>query len=116
MLMIEHRPTVMVVAATSPGAVLSEPPDSTPELRYNGLAVVSLILGVLSLLWYVFGLAWGVLGFMAVLAGRRARKEIDLGLGPLEGRSLAMGGIVTGAAGFITSLLLLAVIMTNTPA
>ena len=106
----------MVLAATAPGAVLTEPPDSSPVLRYNGLAVVSLILGVLSLLWYVFGLAWGVLGFIAVLAGRRARKEIDLGPEPVEGRALAMGGIVTGAAGFITSLLLLAVIMTNPPA
>lgn len=106
----------MVLAATSPGAVLTEPPDSSAELRYNGLAVVSLILGVLSLLWYVFGLAWGVLGFIAVLAGRRARKEIDLGPEPLEGRALAMGGIVTGAAGFITSVFLLAIIMANPPA
>ena len=91
-------------------------PDSPPVVRYSGLAVVSLILGVLSLAWYVFGLAWGVLGFIAVLAGRRARTEIDRGPEELEGRALAMGGIVTGAAGFITSLFLLAVIVINAPA
>ena len=95
---------------------MTEPSDSPLELRYSGLAAVSLILGVLSLAWYVFGVAWGILGFIAVLAGRRARKEIDHDPREFEGRALAMGGIVTGAAGFITSLFLLLVIITSPPA
>lgn len=95
---------------------MTNPTDSPPELRYSGLAVVSLILGLLSLLWYVFGLAWGVLGFIAVLAGRRARTEIDRDPKSFEGRRLATVAIVTGTAGFITSLFLLAVILLNPPA
>jgi hypothetical protein len=90
--------------------------DSPTDLRYSGLAVVSLILGVLSLLWFAFGIAWGVFGLVAVMAGRRARTEIDRSPDPLEGRSLATAAIFTGAAGFITSLFLLAVIMLNPPA
>jgi hypothetical protein len=89
--------------------------NSPPVVRYSGLAVVSLILGVLSLAWFAFGLAWGTLGFIAVLAGRRARTEIARGPEELEGRALAMGGIVTGAVGFITSLFLLSVIVINAP-
>lgn len=94
---------------------MTNPTDPPIQVQYSGLAVVSLILGLLSLLWYVFGLAWGVLGFIAVLAGRRARTEIDRDPESFEGRRLATAAIVTGAAGFITSLLLLAVILTNPP-
>ena len=94
---------------------MTDETDSPPVVRYSGLAVVSLTLGVLSLAWFVFGLAWGVLGFIAVLAGRRARTEIARSPEELEGRALAMGGIVTGTLGFITSLFLLAVIMINAP-
>jgi hypothetical protein len=95
---------------------MTEPPATPTGLRYSGLAVVSLILGTLSLLWYLFGIAWGIFGFIAVLGGRRARKEIDLHPQELEGRGLALGGIVTGAAGFITSLILLVLILTSPPA
>ena len=94
---------------------MTDPPPAPAELRHSGLAVVSLILGGLSLLWFVFGVAWGVLGFIAVLAGRRARKEIDHSPRKVEGRALATGGIVTGAAGFATSAFLLIVIVTNPP-
>ena len=91
---------------------MTEPPATPAGLRYSGLAVVSLVLGVLSLAWYAFGLAWGIFGFIAVMAGQRARKEMILGSLQLEGRGLAMGGIVAGATGFVTSLFLLVMIVT----
>jgi len=52
---------------------------------------------------------------IAFMAGRRARAEIDRAPSPMEGRSLATGAIFTGAAGFITSLYLLLVILLNRP-
>jgi hypothetical protein len=94
---------------------MTDLPSSNSDLRYSGLAVVSFILGALSPLWLVFGLAWGILGFLAVFAGRRAKKEIDLASTQLEGRSLANGGIVIGAIGFTTALFLLIVVVTSPP-
>ncbi|MDH3261322.1 MAG: DUF4190 domain-containing protein [Acidimicrobiia bacterium] len=94
---------------------MTDQPSPQSDLRYSGLAVTSLILGVLSPLWLVFGLAWGIFGFLAVFAGRRARKEIDLAPYKLEGRALAIGGIVTGAIGFTTALFLLIIVLTSPP-
>lgn len=94
---------------------MTDNPAPPSDLRYSGLAVVSLVLGALSPLWYWFGLAWGLLGFMAVFAGRRAKKEIDLAPYQLEGRALATGGIVTGALGFSTAFLVLLVVVTAPP-
>jgi len=94
---------------------MTDLPSPPSELRYSGLAVVALILGVLSALWLVFGLAWGIFGFLAVFAGRRATKEIDLAPYKLEGRAWAVAGIVTGAIGFTTAMTLLIVIVTTPP-
>jgi len=95
---------------------MTDPPPPPSELRYSGLAVVSLILGLLSQLWLVFGLAWGILGLLAVFAGRRAKKEIDFAPYKLEGRALATGGIVTGAIGFTFAMSLLIILVTAPPA
>jgi hypothetical protein len=95
---------------------MTELPSPPSELRYSGLAVVSLILGVLSPLWFLFGVAWGIFGLVAVFAGRRARKEIDLAPYKLQGRALAIGGIVTGAIGFTTAMFVLIVVATAPPA
>jgi len=103
----------MVTGGSLDERVMTDLPAAPAELRYSGLAVVSLILGGLSVLWLVFGVAWGIFGFIAVLAGRRARKEIDLSPWKLEGRALATVGIIVGAVGFATSAFLLIVITTN---
>ncbi len=95
---------------------MTDEPSPPPELRYSGLAVLSLVLGVLSPLWLLFGVAWGIFGFLAILSGRRARKEIALAPYGLQGRGLALGGIVTGAIGFITALFVLIVVVTAPPA
>lgn len=94
---------------------MTDLPSPPPELRHSGLAVVALILGILSLLWWVFGVEWGIFGFMAVFAGRRAKKEISFSPYKLEGRALATGGIVTGALGFATATFLLILIVASPP-
>ena len=95
---------------------MSDLPSPPSEIRYSGLAVVSLILGVLSPLWFLFGVAWGVFGLLAFFAGRRAIHEINLAPYKLEGRGLATTGMIAGGIGFTTALFLLLVVATAPPA
>ena len=93
--------------------------DQTPEepaYRYNGLAIYALVMGVLSPLWLVFGLPWVLLALLAILAGRRARKEIDTAPYPIEGRSLATSAIVAGGVGLATAIFVIIVLLTAPPA
>ncbi len=94
---------------------MSEESDAQSPFRYHGLAVYSLVMGLLSPLWLWLGLPFGILGLLAVLAGLRARKEIDVFPGDLEGRRLATVGIVSGGVGFATALFVLLVLLTSPP-
>lgn len=87
-----------------------------PAFRYSGLAIYSLVMGVLSLLWVLFGVAWAIFGLLAILAGRRAKAEIDMASYAMEGRMLAVIAVVTGSIGLITALFVLFVVLLSPPA
>ena len=87
-----------------------------PAFRYSGLAIYSLVMGVLSLLWVLFGVAWATFGLLAILAGRRAKAEIDTASYEIEGRMLAVIAVVVGAVGLTTALFELFVVLLNPPA
>lgn len=89
--------------------------DTSPEQRkppYSGLAVHSLVLGTISALWiFTPSLLWGLLGVLAIISGIRARAEIDVSDRPVAGRKLATAGIVTGAMGFSSAVLIIVALL-----
>jgi hypothetical protein len=95
---------------------VTEETDSPPGFRYNGLAIYALIMSLLSLLWLLFGLEWAVFSILGILAGLRAKKEIESAAQPMEGRGLAIGAIVAGGVGLTSALFILLVLLTAPPA
>ena len=68
-----------------------------PSKRTSGLAVVSLLLGVL---WLA-----GIGSVLALIFGYRARREIKNSGGSLTGSALAMAGIILGWIGIVIPLM-----------
>ena len=68
-----------------------------PSKRTNGLAVVSLLLGVL---WFA-----GIGSVLALIFGYRARREIKNSGGSQTGSALAIAGIILGWAGILIPLM-----------
>lgn len=68
-----------------------------PSQRSNGLAVASLLLGVL---WFA-----GIGSVLALIFGYRARREIRSSGGSQTGSALAMAGIILGWAGILLPLM-----------
>lgn len=64
----------------------------------NGLAIASLILGILWL--------WGLGAILALIFGLMARKQIGVSNGRQGGGGLAVAGIVLGAVGIVGALIL----------
>ncbi|MGI8729461.1 MAG: DUF4190 domain-containing protein [Solirubrobacteraceae bacterium] len=84
----------------------AEPVDSayqTPAqpTGTSGKAIAALVCGILS--FVVFGV---ILGLVAVGLGVSARKELETQPGR-SGAGLALAGIITGAIGFVASIVFL---------
>ena len=71
----------------------------------KGLAVASLVLGILGLLTAFFG--GGLLGLVAVILGVLALGKIKRG--EADGRGLALGGIITGALALLITIGIVAI-------
>jgi hypothetical protein len=67
---------------------------ASPEKRTSGLAIASLVLGIVWLFW--FG------SIAAVVFGHIALGQIRRGRGAIEGRGLAVAGLVLGYIGVAT--------------
>lgn len=82
-----------VLAGTGPPAQdmpPSSPPPSGPRQKTNGLAIASLVLGLIGM---------GVGHIFALVFGYRARRQIDASRVGQRGRGLAIAGIVLGWIG-----------------
>ncbi len=86
---------------------MSAPPYGNPPARTlpNGMAVASLVLGILGLVLAVV-VVGGVLGLVAVILGAVALGKIKRG--EAGGRGMAIAGIVTGGLAMLLAGLLLA--------
>jgi Domain of unknown function (DUF4190) len=86
-----------------PGQVppLYQPVAVVPPVKTNGLAIASLVLGIL---WI-----WWIGSALALAFGYSAKAQIDLSGGTQGGRGLAIAGIVLGwvGAGFFLLFVLL---------
>jgi hypothetical protein len=78
------------------------PPPTTTATRTNGLAVASLVLGIVGILLELFG----VIPILAITFGVVARRQIAQGRG--TGRGMATAGIVLGVIGLVVLLVILA--------
>ena len=67
--------------------------------RTNGMAVASLVLGIVWL--------WGLGAILALVFGYNALREIDRSAGTQAGRGLAVAGVVLGWIGVAATVLLL---------
>jgi hypothetical protein len=73
--------------------------QQTPASKTNGMAITSLILGILSIpadFCYGSGIIFGI---AAIIMGFIARKQIKESQGTQSGDGLALTGIITGAVG-----------------
>jgi len=78
--------------------------------KAHGMAVASLVLGIVSILFFPLGLLFGI---PAVCCGHMAKAEIARQSGAMGGHGLAVGGLVTGYIGTVMgaiSLVLLVVL------
>ena len=76
---------------TSATNALEPPVAATERTRSNGLAVASLVLGILWLFW--------IGSVLAVIFGHLAHRQIDASHGPQVGRGMATAGLVLGYIG-----------------
>jgi polar amino acid transport system substrate-binding protein len=81
-------------SATGPQYPASGPP---PQVNTSGMAVASLVLGIL---WM-----WGLGALLAVIFGYKGRNEIDRSNGWITGRGMATAGIVLGWIGIAGAVL-----------
>src|SRR5437879_8475097 len=69
----------------------SLPTTSAAQPKKSGLAIWSLVLGILSITCFSF-----LSGIPAVICGHMARSRIKNSGGALQGEGLALGGLITG--------------------
>ena len=72
---------------------MNDTPPSPPTGKKSGLAVWSLILGILALVLCLIGPLFGI---PAVICGHMGLSRIKQSAGILSGRGLAIGGLITG--------------------
>lgn len=88
------------------------PPPYAHTPPSNGMAVASLVLGILGLvLWLVFG--W-VLSIVAVILGHVAKSQIDQSRGAQGGRGMAIAGLVMGWIGVAFAVIFIVLIVAGT--
>jgi len=84
------------------------PPAPPPQQQTNGLAVASLVLGILSLLLFFTIVPPFILGGLAVIFGILGLSKAKQG-GPYKG--LAIAGLACGAVGIIATIAFIALVV-----
>lgn len=82
-----------------------QPPGTAYRTSTNGLAVASLVLGIV---WI-----WGVGSILALIFGLVARSQISRSAGTQGGGGMAVAGIVLGAVGIALILIIIIVAAAN---
>jgi hypothetical protein len=77
-------------------------PSAAPHMKTSGFAITSLVLGILSL--FPNPVSGIPLGILALIFGILANKKIKQGL--MQGKGLALTGIITGAVGLVIGLVI----------
>ncbi len=90
------------------GAVAAAPLAAPVAPRVSGLAIASLVLGILWIYW--------VGSILALIFGYVAKSQIDKSHGTQTGRGMAVAGIVLGwvGVGFLTLIIVLSIVSAAT--
>ncbi|NNM30058.1 MAG: DUF4339 domain-containing protein [Akkermansiaceae bacterium] len=92
-------------AAAASGAAPMTPPAGSPAPPVSGLAIASLVCGILGLVsCYVHAL----FALPAVICGHMAMGRIKAAPGEVGGRGLALGGVIMGYIGLLLQILTIA--------
>ena len=88
------------------------PPSYTPAPPNEGLAVASMVVGIVSIVLSC-GYGIGLLGSpVALVMGRVSMKRIDRSQGQLGGRGMAQAGFILGIIGTVLLVLAIAALVT----
>ncbi len=100
-------------AAAQPPASPYSPPQTHPgQPPYStvaptdGLSIASLVCGILAVLSCYFG---GLFGLPAVICGHMSLKKINTSPTLIQGKGMAIAGLVTGYIGILMSLCVVAI-------
>jgi len=86
------------------------PPPAPPATRpTNGMAVASLVLGILSLLLFFTVVPPFILGALAVIFGALGLSKTKQGA---PHRGLALAGLICGVAGIVAAIAFIALVVT----
>ncbi len=75
--------------------------------RTSGMAIASMVLGILALLFFFTHIFALILGLLAVIFGHISRGTIVRSRGQIGGGGMAMAGLVTGYIGIVLAVVLL---------
>ena len=92
----------------APGQQWQAPPPRKPS---NGLAIASLVTGILSLVffWFCFGgLALAIAAIVLGLLGRRRAKDLED-----NGAGMALAGLITGGIGLVVGAVLVVLLFST---
>ena len=93
--------TSIQTTTVNPNAQMARPIASQP--KSNGLAIASMVLGIVGLIFGWFILA--VPSILAVIFGHIARKRIKRSDGTMSGSGMALAGLITGYSGIFIGLI-----------
>lgn len=91
---------------TTPTATaVAAPIAYAPPAPTNGLAIASLVCGIMAIIsCYI----WGVFGLPAVICGHISLKKINNSPTPIQGRGMAIAGLICGYIGIALQVLVIA--------
>jgi hypothetical protein len=84
-------------------------PQAPP--RSSGMAIASLVMGILTLIFFLAHVFAIILGLLAVIFGHIARGTINRSRGEITGGGMAMAGLVTGYIGMVLAAIWLILIV-----
>jgi len=87
-------------------------PGNPPQPKTSGLAILSLVLGILSVALGIVCIGF-IFTIPAIICGHIALSKIERSGGALEGRGLAIAGFVTGYASLALILLMVPIAIPN---
>lgn len=95
---------------TPPPSPPPAPPAPPPRQQTNGLAVASLVLGILSLLSFFTIVPPFIMGGLAVIFGIIGLSKAKQGA---PNKGLAIAGLICGAAGIVATIAFIALVFTT---
>ena len=105
-------PTVPPTPSIASPSPIYAPGQATPPPTFvqptptSGLAIASLVCGIFTILACYF---WGFFGIPAVICGHLALKSIKANPTPIQGKGMAIAGLILGYLGIILQLIVIAV-------